>query len=93
MFKQKPKYCRGDLVIFNDSGNFGDNQDRLFHIHSVRYGTCIDVPKKQYWYSGYLLTLGEYESKGLSQVPVFLTTLSNASENQLKGLENLCLKK
>lgn len=93
MFKPEAQYQTGDLVVYNESGNFGNEEDRLFHIHSVRYGTCTNVPKKQHWYSGFLLEIGEYESKGLPQIPIFSTTLTNASEDSLKGLEHLLLKK
>ena len=92
MYRQNAKYGRGDLVLFNDSGNFGNEDDRLFHIHSVRYGTCTDVETKQYWYSGYLFKIGDFQSKGLPTLPVFSTTLTNASENQLRRLENLSLE-
>lgn len=85
-------YNRGDLVIFNEFGNFGDTNDRLFHIHSVRYGTCTNVPEKQNWYSGYLLEMKKYESEGVKVAPVFSTTLTNAKESSLKGLENLVIK-
>jgi hypothetical protein len=93
MFKPEAKYQKGDLVVFNEQGRFGNDKDELFHIHSVRYGTTNSSAKKQYWYSGNLLKIGEYESKGLPQVPVFSTTLTNAFEDSLKGLEHLVLKK
>ena len=43
MFKPKAKYKPGDLVVWNKFGNFGNEEDRLFHIHSVRYGIYIIV--------------------------------------------------
>ncbi len=89
---KKPLYNIGDLVVYNETGKFGNRNDRLFHIHSVRYGTCTNIPKKQYWYAGYLLEIGEYESEGLPQVPIFSTTLTNAPENHLKPLEHLKIK-
>ena len=53
----------------------------------MRHGTCTNHPQKQYWYNGYLLKIDEYESEGLPQVPMFATTLTNASESQIKSLE------
>ena|GEM_PF-6765289 len=82
----------GDLVVFNKAKKFGNDKDCLFHIHSIRFGTCTDIPQKQYWYAGYLLEIGEYESDGLPQVPIFSTTLTNASEGQLKALKHLQCK-
>ena len=83
------KYGIGDLVIFNETKNFGNKNDSLLHIHTVRFGTCTNIPQKQYWYAGYVLEIKEYESKGLPQIPIFSTTLTNASEDQLKELEGL----
>ncbi|MFH1773067.1 MAG: hypothetical protein ABH818_01785, partial [Patescibacteria group bacterium] len=81
----------GDLVVFNKTKEFGSSEDRLFHIHSIRFGTC-NTPQKQYWYAGYLLEIGEHESEGLPQVPIFSTTLTNVSEDHLKALEHLQVK-
>lgn len=89
---KKSQYGVGDLVVFNETGKFGNNNDRLFHIHSVRHGTCTNIPKKQNWYAGYLLEIGEYKSEGLPQVPIFSTTLTNASEDHLKVLKDLRIK-
>ena len=74
----------GDLVVFNETKEFGGVGDRLFHIHSIRFGRCTNIPQKQYWYNGYLLKIGEYESKGLPQVLIFSTSLINVSEDKLK---------
>ena len=79
----------GDFVVFNETKEFGNRKDRLFHIHSIRLGKCTNNPERQYWYTGYLLKVSEYKSEGLPQVPIFLTTLTNAAENQLKVLEQL----
>ena len=89
---RKALYGVGDLVVFNVTGNFGNQEDCLFHIHAIRYGTCINTPVKQYWYAGFLLRIGKYESEGLPQVPIFRTTLTNASEANLKPLEYLSIE-
>lgn len=89
MSKPEPKYGIGDLVVLNESKDFGNKEDKLFHIESIRYGTCTDVPKKQYWYSGNILKIVESKSKGLPQIPAFSTTHINAPEDELKGLESL----
>ncbi|HAI73847.1 MAG TPA: hypothetical protein DCS28_01910 [Candidatus Moranbacteria bacterium] len=68
---EKPLYHVGDLVVFNETKKIGNEADRLFHIHSMRHDTCANVPKKQYWYAGYLLEIGEYESEGLPQIPIY----------------------
>lgn len=90
--ENKSLYNVGDLVVFNETKEFGSSADCLFHIHSIRFGTCTNIPKKQYWYAGYLLEIREYESEGLPQVPFFSTTLTNASEDHLKALKNLQVK-
>tara|TARA_Y100000310_G_scaffold241609_1_gene245636 strand:+ start:870 stop:1148 length:279 start_codon:yes stop_codon:yes gene_type:complete len=91
MSNSKAKHRSGDLVVWNQSGNFGNEEDKLFHIHSVRYGTCAGFPGKRHWYSGYLLKIENYESEGLPQVPVFETTITNAPEERLRELEHLVL--
>ncbi len=65
---KKPLYNVGDLVLYNGAGEFGNEQDYLFHIHSLRYGVCSGVSQKQYWYAGHLLKIGEHASKGIPQV-------------------------
>lgn len=88
----KSLYRAGDLVVFNTTKEFGNKNDRLFHIHSMRYGFSRKTFDRQYWYAGYLLEIGAYESEGLPQIPVFSTSLTNASEDQLKVLEHLKVK-
>jgi len=85
----KPKFNVGDLVLYNETGEFGNENDYLFHIHARRYGTCTGIPKKQYWYAGFLLQIGGHASKGLPQVPVFRTTITNASEARIEPLKHL----
>jgi hypothetical protein len=87
--KKEALFGVGDLVLYNESGKFGNDQDCLFHVHTLRYGTCNGVIEKQYWYAGYLLKMGEHKSKGVPQVPVFRTTITNASEHRMKPLKNL----
>ncbi len=87
--KKKSLHNVGDLVVFNETKEFGNKNDRIFHIHAIRYGKCTGIPKKQYWFAGFLLEIGKHESEGLPQIPVFATTLTNASENQLSSLEHL----
>ncbi len=84
-----PDFGPGDMAIFNSTGKFGNKEDKLFHIHSVRFGTCTNTPKEQYWYSGYLLEISSHESKGLPQIPKFLTTLSNANIESLRAIPHL----
>jgi len=91
MEESNAKHQRGDLLIYNPSGKFGNKEDRLFHVHSIRYGTCTNIPKKQFWYSGYQLELGEYDSEGVPIVPVFSTTTINVREKSLKELDHLSL--
>lgn len=86
---EKPLCNVGDLVVFNATKEFGNKNDCLFHIHSRRYGTCGSSSEEQWWYAGYLLEIGEYESEGLPRIPIFSTTLTNASEDSLKPLEYL----
>jgi len=87
--EKKGFYGPGDLAVFNKDGKFGNENDILFHVHAVRYGVCNNETKKQIWYAGYLLEIAEYESEGLPEVPVLYTTITNASENQLKFLKHL----
>ncbi len=94
LFKKKDsKYEKGDLLIYNQNKEFGDENDRLFQIKDKRYGTCINNPKKQWWYFGHLLEIRDVKgSKGLTQIPFYRTSLFNAPEDSLKGLESLIEK-
>ena len=87
--RKKPLHSVGDLVVFNQTKEFGNKNDRLFHIHSMKSVIFTNTPQKQYLYAGYLLEIDEYESDGLPQVPIFSTTIMNASEDQIKSLEHL----
>ena len=87
--KKKPLFGVGDLVIYNPTKKFGNEHDRLLHIRYMRYGRCTGIFEKQYWYSGVILGIGEYKSKGVPLIPIFFTGLSNASEKSLKKLEDL----
>lgn len=88
-FRPKPQYNFGDLLVYNPTGEFGNENDRLFHVWSRRYGRCTGIPEKQWWYSGELLELKDSKSEGLPQVPIFATGLSNTNERSLKRLEEL----
>lgn len=81
------KYSVGDIVIFNKFKKFGDENDKLFHIHALRYGNCTGVEKKQYWYAGYLLEIKKHKSIGLPQIPIFATTITNVAMDEIKSLD------
>lgn len=91
MNQPESKHKKGDLVIYNCTGNFGNEKDILLHIHSVRYGLCGEIKIAQHWYSGNLLEIKKSGSKGVPQVPVFWTTITNVPEKTLKGLEGLTI--
>ena len=87
MFRPKPKYDPGDLVIYNKDGEFGDERDRLFQICHRKYGTCNDTFTRQWWYSGNILRMEKHESVGLPQIPVTTTGLHNAPEENMRKIE------
>jgi len=87
--RPEPKYGIGDLVVYNPNKKFGNLYDRLFQIHDRRYGTCTNIPEKIWWYAGHLLEIKDSNIKGLSQVPVYSTTLTNADETSLMELGKL----
>jgi|GEM_PF-4798105 len=41
---KKPLFNVRDLVLYNENGEFGNEEDCLLHIHSMRYGTCSGIP-------------------------------------------------
>lgn len=79
-------YGVGDIVVFNEFKKFGDKNDKLFHIHALRYGNCTGVKKRQYWYAGYLVEIKKYKSVGLPQIPIFVTTIINVPADQIRSL-------
>lgn len=90
--RPEPLFGIGDLVIFNETRLFGNDRDRLFHIHDRRFGSCKGERSQQYWYAGFLLEIDDYGSEGLPRVPVFRTTIINVSESELRELEGLRVK-
>ena len=82
----------GNLVIYNEMGEFGNEHDRLLHIHAIRFGTCTGTTVNEHWYAGYLLDIGESGSKGMPLIPIFGTTLTNATNKKLKAIDHLSIK-
>lgn len=89
MFRPKPKYKRGELLVKNKEGNFGDKNDDLFHVCSRRYGRVNDDFEKRWYYNGVILELKETSSEGLPKVPVYVTGIVNVAEENLKRLEEI----
>lgn len=91
--KAEPKYSVGDIVYYNRDGNFGDENDELLLIRKRNFKRCNGDSKKQWYYSGYVMKIiDSNESQGVSQVPIYNTTLFNAPERSIKGLESLLPK-
>lgn len=91
--KSKAKFKAGELVIYNDSGEVGNEKDVLYLVQSRMYGTCTDKPIPQWYYFGNQLKLEKTSSKGLPYAPFFLTGCWNTSEEYLHKLIEIKLNK
>jgi hypothetical protein len=91
--KPKAKFKSGELVIYNDSGEVGNENDKLYLIQSRMFGTCEGKPFPQGYYFGNKLELQETSSKGLLYAPFFLTGCWNTSEEYLHKLTEIKLNK
>lgn len=84
------KICRKfnlhELVVYNKTGEFGNDQDILLYIGRIRYGRCTEIPKKQYWYSGYLLKVKNNKRKAVTEFHPY-TGILNAQENHLISIQ------
>ena len=87
--KQKPLYSDGELVIRNRTGNFGDENDELFHIYSKEYLQYTRESEKSWHYNGEFLRLEKSTSKGVPRVPFAYSVTWNVPEKDLKKLEDM----
>lgn len=85
--KPKPLYQKGELVLYNPNKRFHNNSDQLFHIRERRYGTCGDILKKQWWYSGNLLEIKKLNREDIKETLAYSTSLSNVEEECITTFE------
>ncbi len=91
MIFRKPKslYSEGELVIRNKTGNFGDENDKLFHIYFRKYLQCTEESEKSWHYNGEFLRLEKSISKGVPLIPSAHNVIWNVPEKDLKKLEDM----
>ena len=90
---ERPKYGRGSFILYNPLGDFGNEEDEYFHIHTVRRKVPKTDSKREFLYDGRLFKIKKYDSKGIPNIPSYSREIEGVTENQLKGLEHLVLKR
>lgn len=90
--KPKPIHNLGELLILNDTQEFGNKHDKLIQVIRRRYGNTNQNPKKQWYYHANIFEYVSTTSKSLQQIPKRITTRYNIPENHLKKLETLLNK-